>query len=94
MRHSPPGELPAKGRLGQEAPELLCELPPSNQGAQERRLGGSRQKAIIKVKSILYTLPSTKGASVFICCNPNASVYLNIYLNQPSACFKEATMKR
>lgn len=95
---SSPGELPLEGCLGRELSKLLSELPPSfqecpsNQWTQERHLGGSRQKAIIKVEGVQCKLPSTK-ASVFIYSNLNVSVYLHTYPNQKSALIKDAGMK-
>lgn len=73
---------------------LILRKCPSNQWTHERHLGGSRQKAILKVKSILYRLPSTKEVSAFIFHNLNASVYSNIYLTYLLLVFKEAGMQR
>lgn len=100
MWHSSTGKRPVKRlpRAGTSKTYLNC-LPrfrrwSSNQWAHERHLGNSRQKAFIKVKGILYRLPLTKEASVFIYHNLNALVYLNIYVNQPIAPLNEARMKR
>lgn len=59
---------------------LILRKCPSNQWAHKRHLCGNRQKAILKVKSILYRLPSTKEASVSIFHDLNASGHSNIYL--------------
>lgn len=75
-----------KAALGGKPPKLtwfvslILRKCHSNQWAHKRHLRGNRQKAILKVKSILYRLPSTKEASVFIFHDLNASVCSNIYL--------------